>query len=326
MENLGIKQEGREHREVSRRGTRSAAGSRARLLAASLTALIGTGAAQGLNGATSIDVGGYKLYVECDGTSKKPTLLFLSGTAPMMGAWLASPAASRTDARTCWSTTAGVLPSEAPPRVTDGLTRAEDLARALERAGERGPFVLVTYGFGSQIARLFADRHANQVAGMVLVNPWQEDTAQAIARFFSQHPWKANGTLAPALQDVAFLQSFSRSYASPNGGILTDARWNLRAGDEQTRRAKSLGSLPLVVVTPMLDAFTIAQDTANVAAGQQLWKVLAAQQTKLVKLSTRGTQLFSDRSWDMVQNEDPDLVTRAIDRVLSQVTTTSTSR
>ncbi|MPY33521.1 alpha/beta hydrolase [Streptomyces adustus] len=55
------------------------------------------------------------------------------------------------------------------PRTTAG--EAEELLAALERAGERGPFVLVGHSFGGLLVANVARRRPDLVAGLVLLDP-----------------------------------------------------------------------------------------------------------------------------------------------------------
>lgn len=271
------------------------------------------------------DVGGYHLDLHCTAPAPGPTVLLLGGLEEATEAWPVTAYDVARTHRVCWYAPAGVPPSDPAPGVTDGRARAGELHRLLTRAGVRGPFVLVAYRFGSQIARLYADRHRRDVAGMVLVNPWQEDLAPALDAFFRRNPPRLDEPGAPPpnrytapspLEGVRALRQFVRTYQAGRGPWR--AGWDIRAGDAQTRRAAPLGGLPLVVVTPRLDAFTVAQAGSQKSVyGQRLWQILQGGQGRLTRLSTNSHQVFSALAWDAVQNEDPALVDAAIESVLS---------
>ena len=57
-----------------------------------------------------------------------------------------------------------------------------DLERALVGAGLTGPFVMAAHSLGAFEALLFADRHPDQVAGMVMVDPSTPDQEEQLAR------------------------------------------------------------------------------------------------------------------------------------------------
>src|SRR5208337_1350217 len=50
-------------------------------------------------------------------------------------------------------------------------TETRELKTLLERAGEKGPFVLVGHSFGGFLAVNFAGYFPNEVAGLVLLDP-----------------------------------------------------------------------------------------------------------------------------------------------------------
>jgi pimeloyl-ACP methyl ester carboxylesterase len=52
---------------------------------------------------------------------------------------------------------------------------ADALSEALARAGEEGPWILVSAGTGSIVSRIFSSRHMKQVTGILLVDPFHED-------------------------------------------------------------------------------------------------------------------------------------------------------
>ncbi|WP_019588373.1 alpha/beta fold hydrolase [Deinococcus apachensis] len=297
-----------------------------RPLALALLSALGIGwAAQTGRTGGRFDVGGYRLDLHCTAPAPGPTVLLLGGLEEATEAWPVTAYDVARTHRVCWYAMAGVSPSDPAPGVTDGVARAEELHRLLIRAGVKGPFVLVAYRFGSQIARLYTDRHRTNVAGMVLVNPWQEDLAPALDAFFRQNPpvlddlgsAPANRYTPPSpLGGVRALQQFVRAYTV--GASTWKAGWNIRAGDAQVRRAAPLGELPLVVVTPHLDAFSVAQaGTLKSMYGQRLWRILGDSQARLTRLSHNSDQVFSEVAWDAVQNEDPGLVLGALRRVLT---------
>lgn len=52
---------------------------------------------------------------------------------------------------------------------------AEALSEALARAGEEGPWVVLSAGVGSLYARIFSSRHGTEVRGFMMVDPLHED-------------------------------------------------------------------------------------------------------------------------------------------------------
>jgi pimeloyl-ACP methyl ester carboxylesterase len=73
--------------------------------------------------------------------------------------------------RTCSYDRAGFGWSEPGPMPRTAGRAADELRVLLDRAGVEPPFVLVGHSFGGLIMRVFAARHRDEVAGLVLVDP-----------------------------------------------------------------------------------------------------------------------------------------------------------
>jgi pimeloyl-ACP methyl ester carboxylesterase len=116
-----------------------------------------------------VDVGPYRLHLECTG-SRGPTVVLEpggGGSAATMG-WIA-PAVAR-DSRVCVYDRAGrgwSDPAASPP---DGAQIATDLHTLLDRAHVPGPYVLAGHSFGGLYVRTYAAKYPEQVAGLVLVD------------------------------------------------------------------------------------------------------------------------------------------------------------
>jgi pimeloyl-ACP methyl ester carboxylesterase len=100
-----------------------------------------------------------------------PTVILSAG----MGGWsfnwgLVQPAlAERT--RVCAWDRAGTGFSSPSPEPQDILHTTQDLERALQKAGIRGPYVMVGHSLGAFESLRFTDLHRQSVVGMVLVDP-----------------------------------------------------------------------------------------------------------------------------------------------------------
>jgi pimeloyl-ACP methyl ester carboxylesterase len=116
-----------------------------------------------------VDVGPYRLHLECTG-SRGPTVLLEpggGGSAASMG--LITPAVAR-DSRVCVYDRAGrgwSDPAASPP---DGAQIATDLHTLLNRAHVPGPYVLAGHSFGGLYVRTYAAKYPEEVAGLVLVD------------------------------------------------------------------------------------------------------------------------------------------------------------
>lgn len=120
-----------------------------------------------------VDAGGYRLHLHCVGQGS-PTIVLVAGHGGFTPEWsLVQPELARSH-RVCASDRAGLGWSEAGPGRHSPGAAADDLYRLLTAAGERGPYLLVGQSWGGKQARLFVQRHPEQVVGLVLVDARSE--------------------------------------------------------------------------------------------------------------------------------------------------------
>ena len=123
-----------------------------------------------------IDVGGYKLYIECTG-SGSPTVVFEAGEG---GAAASNPlpaargvrAEVAKDTRVCAYDRAGLGASDRRPSgpIATGQRYADELHALLTGANESGPYVLVGPSYGGLIAMSYAKHYPGDTAGLVFVD------------------------------------------------------------------------------------------------------------------------------------------------------------
>jgi pimeloyl-ACP methyl ester carboxylesterase len=117
-----------------------------------------------------IDIGGYRLVLECWGTAR-PTVVLDSGFSTDRGAWnLVQKTAGRTT-RTCSYDRAGLGQSDQRPGGA-ATTRqvVDELHTLLTRAGIAGPYVLGGWSIGGFDVRYYTLRYPQESAGLVLVD------------------------------------------------------------------------------------------------------------------------------------------------------------
>jgi pimeloyl-ACP methyl ester carboxylesterase len=120
-----------------------------------------------------IDVGGRRLHLLCSGEGS-PTVILEAGASSFAIDWtLVQREVSRTN-RTCSYDRAGMGWSD-PATPTTRASSADDLHTLLEKAGERGPHVLVGASRGGLLVRSYLEAYPDDVAGFVFVDPSTED-------------------------------------------------------------------------------------------------------------------------------------------------------
>ena len=128
--------------------------------------------AKGLPG-VFVDVGGYKLWFQCEGTGS-PTLIMESGNASgdhSPDVWFRVAPTFETTNRVCFYDRAGNGWSDRRPErhITVGQM-ASELDAVLSKEGIEPPYVFVAHSFGAMDARAFALAHPGEVVAMVLVD------------------------------------------------------------------------------------------------------------------------------------------------------------
>ena len=208
-----------------------------------------------------VDIGGYKLHLNCTGRGS-PTVILEAGNGTMSADWAwVQPEIAKTT-RVCAYDRAGVAWSEPSPHPRDALHIAQELHTLLANGGVRGPLVLVGHSFGGLYVREYAALFASAVAGLVLVDATHPDQwtrpaggQEQLDMMLSMAQRTAVPTPEPppANPDLPVL-------AAAQIRALTNSTTHLRAAaaeflatiatnDEVRRRSRTLGAVPLVVLS-----------------------------------------------------------------------------
>jgi pimeloyl-ACP methyl ester carboxylesterase len=199
-----------------------------------------------------VDVGGHRLYLECAG-SGSPTVILQAGLGEASASWARIAPEVAASTTVCAYDRAGHGRSdEAGPQ--DGIALAADLHTLLQHASVTGPYVLVGHSSGGAYVRVFADRYAGEVAGMVLLDSQPADAFSALPDYpaFYQN-YRRLGILSPSLARIGLLgpllglSADQSTPAASRGG--RDEILMLPAALQQAQALTSLGDRPLIVVT-----------------------------------------------------------------------------
>ncbi|KAI0164805.1 mitochondrial integral membrane protein [Xylariaceae sp. FL1272] len=126
----------------------------------------------------------YRMHVYCKGNetdshgSRLPTVLLEGGEGPVEdGLWqFANNAITNGSiSRYCFVDRPGFAWSDTAPSPLSAGMAMEAVDEALSRAGEDGPWVLVSAGVGSLYSRILSARFGEKVKGLLLIDPTHED-------------------------------------------------------------------------------------------------------------------------------------------------------
>jgi pimeloyl-ACP methyl ester carboxylesterase len=126
-----------------------------------------------------------------------PTVILTAGLGGWSFNWeLVQPALAERNARLRLWDRAGAGFSSPSPETQDIVHTTEDLEQALQKAGIRGPYVMVGHSLGAFESLRFTDRNRQSVVGMVLVDPDIPDRGTLDERLAPQF-----AAVSAALQD-----------------------------------------------------------------------------------------------------------------------------
>ncbi|MDQ2973902.1 MAG: alpha/beta hydrolase [Acidobacteriota bacterium] len=148
-----------------------------------------------------VDVGGYRLHLNCTGKSG-PTTVLIAGAGDFSFDWgLVQPDISRF-ARACSYDRAGLAWSDPGPTPRTMRQDAYELHTLLKAARIRAPYVLVGHSIGGLIARVYAGQYPDDVVGMVLVDSTHEDTTLMYQGKLVRVRESAKGIAVPPVQTM----------------------------------------------------------------------------------------------------------------------------
>lgn len=138
---------------------------------------------------------GREVYLECAGEGT-PTVLLVSGYRNNAQAWIddldpsVQPVfgAIAEQTRVCaWDRPGTFLDSDRRSR-SDDITMprtaqsvVDELEEVLDASGEAGPYLVVAHSLGGLISRVFTDANADDVVGLVLLDPLNESIARLLS-------------------------------------------------------------------------------------------------------------------------------------------------
>lgn len=275
-----------------------------------------------------VDLEGYRLHLLCTGRRDfgGPTVVLSIGGGGFAVDWSLVQTPLSDSARVCSYDRPGFGWSDAGPTPRTLAQEAFELRSALEKAGERAPFILVGQSLGAFVVRRFAEAHPADVSGVVLVEPANENGYLGY-----RGQWVIPRTLASA-RPIPPVRSFAESPPVPS--TATDRSTCLTGGDRSVRLFRCLvpqddyfaeemvafynawratphplGTVPLVVITgtkprtrpPGLSEAQLRSDSLRL---------------DLSRLSSRGRSVSDSLSGHHVQRDNPALVVDVVRKMI----------
>ena len=276
----------------------------------------------------SVDIGGRSLNIYCSGEGS-PTVILESNWGMPGYSWVLIQREIAKFTRACWYAPAGYGWSDPGPFPNRSDAVARDLHKLLTNGRIAPPYVLAGYSLGGFHVRVYRGFYPDEVAGMVLVDPMNEDMTihihnhielfrPAVVRMF-----QVMGTLG-------WFRLIAPEPGPPPRGFTAD-QWSTIAGlrsqakavaampkepplwvnGELARASGGFGNLPLIV----LSAGVAGQAEDPKLEDQELKLELHA---KLAQRSSRGTQIVVSSSGHAMPYEAPEAVIDAVQEVVGE--------
>jgi pimeloyl-ACP methyl ester carboxylesterase len=172
---------------------------------------------------------------------------------------------------------------------------ARELFTMLERAGVRGPYVLVGHSMGGVNLRLLASEHPNDVAGMVLVDAMGDEQP---ARYWS---------LVPESELAGFRAGLSKVPEGLDFDTLVAGLAEMKASSHP------LGDKPLVVLTRGKEDSPPGAPPERAAQMLGAWQ---AMQAELPRLSTNAAHVVARNGHHNLMWDTPTLVVASVREVV----------
>jgi pimeloyl-ACP methyl ester carboxylesterase len=299
-----------------------------------------------------IDAGGFRLHLNCSGQGS-PTVVLDAALGASSISWTLVQREVAALTRVCSYDRAGFGWSDLGPMPRAAGRIADELRVLLERGGVPPPFLLVGHSFGGLVMRIFARRHRDEVAGLVLVDPahpedWVRPAPKeqvkidrgvrlcrhgvvaarlGLARVVAA--LAAAGALSPARALVRLvarggLSREDEGILAPVWKLPPEARRPLRQFWTQSKFFEALGS-------QIESIRTSAAETLEAGAGGYGDLPLVTisstdpgdyrlrQQDALAAASTRGRHIVASNSGHWIPLDQPDVVVEAIAGMLDAV-------
>jgi hypothetical protein len=239
-----------------------------------------------------VDVGGYALWIECQGDGS-PTVILDAGLGTPSNTWDQVVPQVAQFTQVCRYDRAGLGKSDVGPKPRTSQKMVEELYTLLSNAGIRGALVLVGHSFAGLNIRLYASTYPQEVVGLVFVDALHPDLETRLEPLLSpQQVEERRQELELNKEGVRFED------------ILESAK--------QAKTAGPLPDVPVIVIRHGLPLEASAREAWPSEAVEKLWEEL---QTDLAKLTSQGRVVVAQKSQHLIQETEPELVSQAIELV-----------
>ncbi|EEF58222.1 alpha/beta fold hydrolase [Pedosphaera parvula] len=241
----------------------------------------------------NVDVGGHQLRMFISGHGS-PAVVFEAGGSTAAGgsleAWeRVQPAVSKLTTTVSYDR-AGIGWSAPGPKPRDARQVARELHTALRNAHVPPPYILVGHSFGGPLNRVFADMYPEEVVGMVLADPTQEEF-------------------------MAWMQARDPNHAEGHDEAWKDFRTSL----VQAHESRVPAGIPVVLITgmriPVFYSLMTEKEKQEYTTVHQAWLKF---HTEWIGKLPHGQHIITKKSEHGIPFEEPKLVINSIRQIVEQ--------
>jgi len=265
-----------------------------------------------------VDVGGYRVHLNCVG-SGRPTVVIVGSGYSVDWALVQGPVSSFT--RVCTYDPSGSAWSDRGPETTCD-SRISELHQLLHKGGVDGPIVLTGHSIGAVWARMYTDRYPAEVEGMVLsdhagryrmaVPPPAPSGATPTTPFGAAPGVPVGARTAMPGQEESLLKLPAAALAlhrwaaslSHESSIPLFNRCIAQLDTSRANRPGALGNRPLVVIGNMT------------LAGSEDY---LSTQSRLLALSRHSRAMISATTAHQAPLDDPGTIIRAVKQLVDEI-------
>jgi pimeloyl-ACP methyl ester carboxylesterase len=232
-----------------------------------------------------VDVGDAAIRIRCAGERApgSPLVVLEAGAGNGIETWAKVQPAIAEFARACAYDRPSLVRNKAtrPPTPSPDAVIAT-LDGLLANAGEKPPYVFVGHSYGGMIARLFAMRFPDRVAGLVLIDSSHEEQTR---RFAALDPNQAAGPPPATAVESFDLDAMSTA--------LSARPWR--------------ADVPLLVLTR----------SAQPNGARDRYELWLELQRELATRSPKARHVVAEHSGHYIQNDEPQLVIDGVREILT---------
>lgn len=247
-----------------------------------------------------VNIGAY--HVDAASAGNGPyTVIFESGFASDLSVWRRVAPEIAKSAKVFVYSRAGIGKSDARPEPRTPQRSAAEFEQVIDAAHLSPPFILVGHSYGGYLIRLFAQRHPEQVAGMVFVDASMERFDTELKKLDA----------AKVAQDQKYLDSLTPAPLKAESKLVDEA-----FAAASLLPAPKLPDVPAVVLTSTMvrEQPEFFMHTVPAVA---VWRSLHEQ---LFTQFSSGSHVVTANSGHNIHLEEPALVAGAIQQVIASAT------